>query len=409
MSVSDRIAERIKTLQAKAGELSRDERLVTGLNEVRDRARQLRLSATEAVSRLATRREDAAREAQQPGTEGSAPAPDAKEVPPAAGVTTSRDLVVHEQRPADAGSTPQPAAPGARVRIEALRERLAALGSDARGAMAEGLGRARELPAKLPRLDGEQIARLKAKLGRMTPVAPAPPTNADGSPAAAAPPGTTPAAAPVALEPIAAPDGSYTYSPTRRTETFAKARTWPTRFAYTLLTAAVAGGILHILVVLAVPTLGWGSAFSRLAADLPLNKMVILPASAPGRSVLPFLAPDMRYAMCRYEVIGGPVKVTATLPEVGWSLAVYTPQGDNFYAAPAHETRRTDLAFTLLPASDRLINLTPGQRRADVDIGSVTSPSREGLIVLRAPVKGESYLSTLEPFLRSASCEPVGR
>jgi uncharacterized membrane protein len=404
MSVSDRIAERIKTLQAKAGELSRDERLVTGLNEVRDRARQLRLSASDAVSRLATRRADAARDAQPHGPEGGAPGPGATDVPPAADAATSRDLVVHDQRPADAVPGPAAAAPGVRVRIEALRERLAALGLDARGAMAQGLARARELPAKLPRLDREQFARLKSKLGRMTPVAPTAPNATDGATAGAAP-----AAAPVVLEPVAAPDGSYTYSPTRRTEAFAKARTWPTRLAYTLLTATVAGGILHILVVLAMPTLGWGSAFSRLAADLPLNKMVILPASVPGRSVLPFLAPDMRYAMCRYEVIGGPVKVSATLPEVGWSLAVYTPQGDNFYAAPAHETRRTDLAFTLLPASDRLINLTPGQRRADVDVGSVTSPSREGLIVLRAPVKGESYLSTLEPFLRSASCEPVGR
>lgn len=405
MSVSDRIAERIKTLQAKAGELSRDERLVTGLNEVRDRARQLRVSAGEAVSRIATRRADAAREIPAPpGTEGPAPSPDAKDLHPAAGGATSQELVVRE--PTAAAAPTRDAAPGTRQRLQVLRERLAALGSDARGAVAEGVARARELPARLPRLDQDQFARLKAKLGRMTPAQPGAPAGGDGAPAGPTP---TPAAAPAALEPIAAPDGSYTYSPTRRTETFAKARTWPTRFAYTLLTATVAGGILHILVVFAVPTLGWGSAFSRLAADLPLNKMVILPASAPGRSVLPFLAPDMRYAMCRYEVIGGPVKVTATLPEVGWSLAVYTPQGDNFYAAPAHETRRTDLAFTLLPASDRLINLTPGQRRADVDIGSVTSPSREGLIVLRAPVKGESYLATLEPFLRGASCEPVGR
>ena len=173
-----------------------------------------------------------------------------------------------------------------------------------------------------------------------------------------------------------------------------------------LLLALVAGGVIHILATFAVPLVGAGSAWNRLARLVPAaNRMTVLAPQSPTSQPLPFLAPDMRYAICRYDLTIGPVLVSATLPDAGWSLTLYSPQGDNFYAVPAQELRQTELSFQIIAASDRLVQLSPGVRKADVDLSQVTSPGREGLVVVRAPIKGVAHQAEAERILRTASCQ----
>ncbi len=176
----------------------------------------------------------------------------------------------------------------------------------------------------------------------------------------------------------------------------------------TVLLSLIGAGIVHLLATLSVPLLA-GGAVNALRASLPANTMKLLPRQAPGAHTLPFLSPDMGYAMCRYDLAALPVAVRAVLPDAGWSVALYTPQGDNFYAVPANETKRTDVAFVIVPASDRLFNITPGVRRADVDAAQVTSPQREGLVVVRGPRRGLAYDAEMTAALALATCQPVQR
>jgi uncharacterized membrane protein len=176
-----------------------------------------------------------------------------------------------------------------------------------------------------------------------------------------------------------------------------------------LATALTAGGVLHILTTFAIPALNTGSAYDRLRWNLEPNAMRVFPADANGQTPLPFLTADMRYAMCRYDLTQGAVQISATLPDIGWSLALYTPQGDNFYAVPGLDGRQVTAAFTLNTASDRLLLPMPGVRRADTDANQVTSPQREGLVVIRAPNRGAAYQPILEDALRRATCRPAPR
>ncbi len=176
-----------------------------------------------------------------------------------------------------------------------------------------------------------------------------------------------------------------------------------------IITALLAGGIIHIATTFAITSLGTGSAFRQLRGALPANTMVLLPPQTPGAQLLPFLMPDMLYAICRFDLTGGAVEVNAVLPEIGWSLALYTRQGDNFYATPGQSQRPVRAAFMLAPTTDRLINLTPGARKTDVDMSQVTSPDSEGLIVVRAPLKGVAFEGTARADLMRASCAPSRR
>ena len=177
----------------------------------------------------------------------------------------------------------------------------------------------------------------------------------------------------------------------------------------TLVGALLLGGIVHICATLAVPVAGSGHAYQRLRATLPLNRMVILPAPTPARMPLPFLSPDMLYAMCRYELTGGAVTVTAMLADAGWALSLHTPGGENFYVMPGQASRRDEVSFLVVPGGDRLTDVVLPPRRASAADTQVASPSTEGLIVVRAALPGLAWRAETEAMLKRASCTQVKR
>lgn len=171
-----------------------------------------------------------------------------------------------------------------------------------------------------------------------------------------------------------------------------------------VLAALVAGGIVHIGTTLSVPFTATASAFKRVSAALPANKMVVLPPATPAKQPLPFLSPEARFAICRFDLSDGPIAVTVTLPERGWLLTVHSTIGDVFYAAPGQDVRSMDVSFRLVPAAERLLGLLPGGRSMDGDGTSISSPTRQGLILLRAPISGEAFGQRIEKILAQASC-----
>lgn len=173
--------------------------------------------------------------------------------------------------------------------------------------------------------------------------------------------------------------------------------------------ALLLGGILHIAATLAVTALGSGNAFQRMRETLPANRMVILPPVAPGKEPLPFMVPDALYAMCRYDVSEDPVAVSAALAGAGWTLSLHTPQGDNFYVMPAQQLRRPEVSFVVVPGVDRLSDYAPAPRRTSAPGSQIASPSLEGLVVVRAPLRGLAWRAEAEALLRRASCAPVKR
>ena len=179
---------------------------------------------------------------------------------------------------------------------------------------------------------------------------------------------------------------------------------WRTVFGALLL-----GGIIHITATMAVPLMSSGPAFARLRDTLPANRMVLLPPPAPGNQPLPFLTPDALYAMCRYDISVDLLVVTAAMPQAGWTLSLHTPQGDNFYVMPAQETRRGDVALTVVPSAERLGEFAAAPRRLSAQETQVASPSWEGLVVVRAPLRGLAWRAETEAALRRATCTPVKR
>lgn len=178
---------------------------------------------------------------------------------------------------------------------------------------------------------------------------------------------------------------------------------WPS--GRMLATAACAIGVLHILATLATPQLAPAQGYSRLTAGVPLHVMTILPAVTPASQKLPFMAADAAYAICPFNTNKGAVAVTANLPAPGWALALYSPEGENFYVAVAQPGRPTTVSLLLMATDDRFTGLTPQARgQTPRDAAQLKVPADQGFVLLRAPDQGLAYRQKNLATLKTARC-----
>lgn len=174
--------------------------------------------------------------------------------------------------------------------------------------------------------------------------------------------------------------------------------------------AIFAAAILHILATLATPSLIPTSGYGRLAGDLPENTMQVLADVTPNTQPLPFFAPDGRYAACRFDTRNGPVNLSAVLPEPGWMLALFSPDGDNFFTSVGSPSRRPDVSILLVAAGDESWRLAASPTNVAVTQDSVlTISANEGLALIRAPDRGEAYRQRDMAALKRATCRPRSR
>lgn len=184
---------------------------------------------------------------------------------------------------------------------------------------------------------------------------------------------------------------------------------WIRRVSWrTVAGALLLGGAIHICAVLAVPMMGPGNAFLKMREALPANRAVLLPLPAPGNQLVPFMTPDALYVFCRYDISVDSLRVTTALSEPGWTLSLHTPQGDNFYVMPAQQ-RRTDISFVIVPGVDRLLDGPPISNRLGSAETQVASPTLDGVVMVRAPLKGLAWRAETEAALARTSCSTVKR
>jgi hypothetical protein len=184
-----------------------------------------------------------------------------------------------------------------------------------------------------------------------------------------------------------------------------RTRIWPAFEWRYLLLLPVAAGIVHLLATFIAMSDTRNGAYKRLQSAMPNNSMKILQPITPDHQPLPFLSPDARYAICRFSSRAGPVEVKAVLPDRGWTLGVYHPDGTTAYFAAGSAKGVSAIALTLIAGDDRFMGLSPqALGKQGSTIPGLTVTARDGLIVVRAPDRGAAYRQSDEEILAKASC-----
>ena len=191
-------------------------------------------------------------------------------------------------------------------------------------------------------------------------------------------------------------------------------RGWPLlKTLYWSVIGVVLGIILHISYVLAAPHVSGGTAWRNLSPQLAINEMKVMAPVRPGAQPLPFMAPDVRYAICRFDLAAGSLQIRTKLLDPTWSVLLFTAQGENFSAFTSSDIQKPELEMTvtanteqsLLQAVQTFLTRTQKETRGPRDPGiSIVAPAREGLVLIRAPLMGVAFQKEVEAALASASC-----
>ncbi|WP_237683988.1 DUF1254 domain-containing protein [Pseudaminobacter soli (ex Zhang et al. 2022)] len=176
--------------------------------------------------------------------------------------------------------------------------------------------------------------------------------------------------------------------------------------AYALLLGLVGAGIVHIVILLLIPSFSERNAWGRLADVADLETMVRIDTSAAGPPLISGTDPAFLSAACRFDLSDGILHVQAPGHVPFWSASVYDRGGSNLFSL----TDRSGPAGLL-----DVVVLTPEQMidvRADLPQEFSQSvflelPMSEGIIVVRAFAPDASWRPALEDFFRRSSCKLV--
>ncbi len=169
------------------------------------------------------------------------------------------------------------------------------------------------------------------------------------------------------------------------------------------------GALIHITTILALPLISEHKAWDRIGRVLTPNTMVILPPVSPDAQPLPFMAPDIRYAFCRYNIKDTPLNVKARLLNELWSVAVFNRKGENIYTLSGSGLKSRDVDIKISLADDDLPDLGFGSNAPIEQSIPVKPYDTEGIVMVRAPIISESYADEALTHLTFAKCKSVDR
>jgi uncharacterized membrane protein len=174
-----------------------------------------------------------------------------------------------------------------------------------------------------------------------------------------------------------------------------------------MLATVFCAGIIHVLAVFGIPYVASRDAWARLSAISGENQLYLLPIAAAEETPLPYMAPDVAYAFCRFDLTARNVTLSTELGDGSWSIAVSGRHGENFYFISGAEARRRELRLLLVPRA-RLSEEASNERSEEGDEQIIViTPEMKGIAVIRAPVRGPSFATDTITALQSAQCQPV--
>jgi uncharacterized membrane protein len=175
-----------------------------------------------------------------------------------------------------------------------------------------------------------------------------------------------------------------------------------------ILGALLLAGIVHLSTVLAMPTAATQDAYSRLAQLTPVNAVVPLLAPSAQDATMPFMDPAFAVAVCRYDLSGGAIKLSAPLSQAYTSVTFYTRNSVAYYAINDRAAGRRAIELDLMtPEQHAQVPEEEDVTAADRLI--IESPTGRGLIVLRALAPEPGLMFMARRALAAAQCriEPL--
>ncbi|MDP1730331.1 MAG: hypothetical protein Q8L54_03960 [Devosia sp.] len=179
-----------------------------------------------------------------------------------------------------------------------------------------------------------------------------------------------------------------------------------TRTVLWLIAGGVLGGVIHLAVILGLPSLAANAAWVQVDALDALGKPAVLPAVVAGEENPLRLDPELAYAVCRLDLRNGAGIVRGVLPLAFWSVAVYGRDGAVLYSTTNRDGIGQSLELGIFnQAQTRLL----AQQQLDVAEGLLIVESRNDdvFVVVRLAPPHQAMRKRYEAALETISCTNV--
>jgi uncharacterized membrane protein len=175
------------------------------------------------------------------------------------------------------------------------------------------------------------------------------------------------------------------------------------RALFIALAALILAGIIHISTVFLVPLYASKDAWAQMRQFGRDGQFHALPVPEAGAEPLAALDPRMIYSVCRFSLAQGPVRITASLPEDFWSVAIFDRRGRNVYSLNDRSAERSKLDMAIVtPVQMAQLRQDPP---ASLETAIVVElPIENGFALVRVFVADESLLTSSTSALATADC-----
>ena len=174
------------------------------------------------------------------------------------------------------------------------------------------------------------------------------------------------------------------------------------RLVYALLLGLVGAGIVHIVVLLLVPSYSQRDAWSTLAAQGELYALVRLdpPGTAP---LITSIDPLFNAAACRFDLDDGVLRVWGEGEVPYWSISIYDRAGQNIFSFNDRSSSAGALDFVVASPVQmiELRNAMPAELGDSVFIEADTA---EGIVVVRGFAPDDTWEPSVSAWLAKLEC-----
>ena len=175
------------------------------------------------------------------------------------------------------------------------------------------------------------------------------------------------------------------------------------RLLFAIIAGVLLGGVVHLVSVLALPRIATQDAYSRLTPMTKLNAVTQLPLADPNNSPMPFMDPAFAVAICRYDLSGGPIKLTVPVSQAYTSVSFYTRNEVAYYAINDRSAGKKVIELDLMTEAQHN-ELPEDEEVTAADRLIIDSPSATGLILLKALAPEPGLMPQAQASLAASSC-----
>lgn len=174
-------------------------------------------------------------------------------------------------------------------------------------------------------------------------------------------------------------------------------------FVYAIAVGLVGAALLHIVIILSLPSFTGRDAYTRVQTFGETNRF--FPLANGGDTIAPINDdPAMKTAVCAFSVENGPIRLFADGDVPFWSLAVYDSASNEVFSMN-DRTSVSGALDTLIATPIQLIGIRKAVPQELEQSILVEMRGDEGYAVLRTFVPAQSRQEAAAAFLGEASCE----